>query len=145
MKATALPILLILISGCSIAPLRTSADYLAIAQTSLITVERGGGAVAAFVVPPSIGPQARSTLASLHKVVTPDAVPQSEQFILPKGYFTVKTFTVVGNEATFVGTLGPLLRETGSVHVMSCGANFSFHFTRKNGSWQSDDVKWYVC
>lgn len=104
-----------------------------------------GGAVASYkstmvyVVPPSADPRAHRALAKLRTVI--EIVPQSDDYVLFRGYVRVTKFTVDGDTATFSGTRGPVPRHA----TLNCGTSEDMQFVRVNSEWKLSGGTTTVC
>ena len=132
MRAYAILAFICLAAACASERSRPDRDFVSVAEASLKVIEERRGPVT-IVVPPEIDMTARIALESLRNVISPNAVPQSESFELPEGYFLLKTFRIVGNEAQIEGTLCPLPRST--TGMMGCGSLLKIPLHRVKGNW----------
>jgi hypothetical protein len=133
-----------LLSACALDPPHARDDFAEIASLSLRIIERYSSAKATIVIPPGTDAQAQRALTSLRKVVSPDALPQSDEFELPEGYLLLRAFSVSGNTALFEATWGPLYRPKPRV-FNGCGQTFRIPAYREQGIWVAHEISETMC
>lgn len=127
-------------------------EFVEIATYSLKLIERTGP-VTTFVVPANLDAQARNALANLRPVIAVENIPSSGDYIQPKGYFLVQTFSMDEMEAAFEGKLGPVLKPGLPGYEDNCGTTFIIPFEAEDKVedkgkvkvWANHSYKFQVC
>lgn len=121
-------------------------DFSSIAEAALTLIDPKG-AITTIVMPPGIDPRARSALAKIKTVISPDQIPQSANFSLPGGYFVLQTFSisVADGKAEIDGKLGPVMRSMTAANMHDCGKNYTIAFSLEDGDWVSHAYKVASC
>jgi len=127
-------------------------ELVEIATYSLKLIERIEP-VTTFVVPANLDAQARNALANLRPVIAVKDMPSSGDYIQPKGYFLVQTFSMDETEAAFEGKLGPVLKPGLPGYEDNCGTTFIIPFeaeakvedNAKVKVWANHSYKFQVC
>jgi len=127
-------------------------ELVEIATYSLKLIERIGP-VTTFVVPANLDAQMRNALANLRPVIAVENMPSSEDYIQPKGYFLVQTFSMDETDAAFEGKLGPVLKPGLPGYEDNCGTIFIIPFEAEDKVedktkvkvWANHSYKFQVC
>jgi hypothetical protein len=144
-KSGSFPITSWLLVSCARQRIHENVDFSSVARGALAFIERDHSEVT-LVVSPAIDARARVALNALRKTVTPDGVPRSEEYTLPKGYFLLRTFSITGDGATFEGALGPIDRRISQCDIVGREEVHSISLHRHAaGIWIIGAYSYWVC
>ncbi len=104
-------------------------------------------AISMIVVPSGIDPRARAALGKMKTLVSADKVPQSAEYTLPAGFFSVTIFSisVEDGSATFEGQLGPMGRAMTAANMADCGKIYTVDFYLEGDDRVSHAFKMATC
>jgi hypothetical protein len=95
--------------------------------------------ITTIVIPPTLDLRAIAALKRVRPVTAFVPVAPTAVEILPAGYFLVRTFTIVGDDAqaqaTIEGQLGPVTRTMTAANLPDCGTIYSVVFFLTGGDW----------
>jgi TPR repeat protein len=121
-------------------------DYREIVRQAKAVLGRGNGdGPISFVVPADADADLVAALRSSGNIVQRAAVPKSEMYTLPKGYFIVEKITYAGDKGEVVGVAGPgALKGTLGADA-DCGIRYAISFSRRDGKWANGSYETQSC
>lgn len=120
-------------------------ELITVAELGLRLVEKGRPRVV-LVFGDSIGPVAREVLRGARLNVPDYDMPQSDEWLIPSGFFVLEELRVTDDSAVFRGTLGPTPQLEREVKIAGCGVTFTISLRRgTDGEWRVDRSTYRVC
>jgi hypothetical protein len=98
-----------------------------------------------FVLPVNADQKLVDALSELHvTAIDHDNIPYSPSALLPDGYIQLNNVSIVGADAEFKVTRGPIARPIGRAEG-SCGTTNTFYFKKVKGQWVTAGGTAMVC
>jgi len=101
--------------------------------------------VSAVIVSDNLSPDAQRAIALVKSIYTNSAMPKSEKWSIPPGYFLLSSLHANEDDAECIGVLGPALQSTASGYADQCGMRFDIPFEVEDGAWASHSYKITEC
>ena len=138
-------VFLLMLCATGTAMAEAKSDYIEIVSKAVVVLDRADGPVTTFIVPDNAEAELVIALKTVGKISERAALPKSEKYTLPKGYFIVEEIRYKGNTGVVTGIAGPgALKGTLGAEV-DCGKRYSISFSRTDGKWENGPYKTKYC
>ncbi|MEO7936361.1 MAG: hypothetical protein ABIR27_08880 [Dokdonella sp.] len=136
-----------LLVACPAAVVRADnqSDYVEIVGQAVLVLNRRDGPITTFIAPADADPDLVAALKTAGKVEPRSAVPKSDTYTLPNGYFIVEEVNHDLGVGEVIGVAGPGALEGTMGNESDCGTHYSISFSLVDSKWQNGSYKIEKC